>query len=54
MSPTELIVLARRAPLNIYETDKELFGLLILNIARETARKLHKEDEALARYMLDQ
>jgi CRP-like cAMP-binding protein len=53
VAPTELIVLERQALLNIYETDKELFGMLILNIARETARKLHKADEALARYMLN-
>ena len=52
VKPVELIVLERQALLNIFETDKELFGLLILNIARETSRRLYKLDEALAKYVL--
>ena len=50
--PVELIVLERSVLLNIYETDKELFGMLILNIAREMARRLHKSDKALVDYTL--
>jgi CRP-like cAMP-binding protein len=50
VKPSELIVLERQALLNIFETDKELFGMLILNIARETSRRLYKLDEALAKY----
>ena len=50
--PTELIVLEPSKLLNIYETDKEAFSLLILNIARETARRLHQSNEALLQYML--
>jgi len=50
---TELIVLERSALLDIYEKDKELFGMFILNIARETARRLHKSDDELARYILN-
>ena len=50
--PSELIVLEHGALLNIFQTDKELFGLLILNIARETSRRLHKLDEVLAKYVL--
>ena len=52
IKPTELIVLEPSSLLNIYETDKEVFGMLILNIARETARRLHQSNEALVRYML--
>lgn len=52
IKPTELIVLEPGKLLNIYETDKEVFGLLILNIARETARRLHQSNEALVQYML--
>lgn len=44
---TELIVLSKNALLSIFETDKELFGMLILNIARETCRRLHRADEEL-------
>ena len=52
VEPTELIVLEPSQLLNIYETDKEIFSLLILNIARETARRLHQSNEALVQYML--
>lgn len=48
---TSLIVLERSVLFSIFETDKELFGLLILNIARETARRLHHSDDALAQYL---
>ena len=51
---TELIVLERKALLNIYDSDKTLFGLLILNIARETSRHLHKLDKILIDYYLSQ
>lgn len=51
VKPVELIVLERSALLNIFEKDKELFGMLILNIARETSRRLYKLDEALAKYV---
>jgi len=49
---TELIVLSREALLSLFETDKELFGLLILNIAREACRRLHSADETLLHYVL--
>ena len=42
--PTELLVLSRKALLNLYETHTALFGLLVLNIAREAARRLHNTD----------
>jgi len=49
---TELIMLKKKALLSLYEEDKELFGMLILNIARETARRLHAADEVLMNYIL--
>lgn len=49
---TELIVLSRGALMSIYETDKELFGILILNIAREVCRRLHATDDILLHYRL--
>lgn len=52
VKPTQLIVIEPSSLLNIFETDKELFGMLILNIARETARRLHQSNEALVQYML--
>lgn len=49
---TELIVLEKKSLLNIFDTDKELFGLLILNIARETSRRLLKLDKIILNYIL--
>ena len=48
---TELIVLSRTALLSIFDSDKKLFGILILNIAREACRRLHKTDEILLHYV---
>lgn len=48
---TELLVLSREALLSIFETDKDLFGRLILNIAREACRRLHNTDETLLHYV---
>ena len=44
---TDLLVLSREALLHIFESDKALFGMLILNIAREVSRRLHQTDELL-------
>ena len=52
VKPTELMVLEPKTLLNIFETDKHLFGMLILNIARETARRLHQSNEALVRMLI--
>lgn len=52
VQPTELIVLEPGKLLSIYETNKEIFGLLILNIARETARRLHQSNETLVQNLL--
>lgn len=49
---TELIVLSRNALLSIYKSNLELFSILILNIARETCRRLHNSDEVLLHYVL--
>ena len=48
---TELIVLSREALLSIFDSDKELFGVLMLNIAREACRRLHQTDEILLHYV---
>ncbi len=48
---TELIVITAEALLSIHKSDKDLFGRLILNIAREACRRLHKADEVLLHYV---
>ena len=52
LTDTELIVLSREALMFIYESDKELFGILILNIAREVCRRLHASDDILLHYLM--
>lgn len=49
---TELIILSRKAILSIFDSDKSLFSILILNIAREACRRLHKTDEIMLHYFL--
>ena len=51
---TELIVLSRNALLSLFKVDLELFSVLILNIAREACRRLHKTDEILMHYVLNE
>lgn len=47
---SELLVLSRKVLMDIYAKDKELFCLLILNIARELARRLYQTDQVLLKY----
>ena len=51
---TELLILSRKALLNFYKADLDLFTLLILNIAREACRRLSHTDEVLLHYVLNQ
>ncbi|MHC4873805.1 MAG: cyclic nucleotide-binding domain-containing protein [Planctomycetota bacterium] len=53
LEETKLIVLPRKALFNIWETDKELFGMLVLNIAREACRRLNQADETLLHYFAE-
>jgi hypothetical protein len=36
--------------MSVYEKDKDVFSMLILNIARELARRLYKTDQVLLHY----
>jgi CRP/FNR family transcriptional regulator, cyclic AMP receptor protein len=45
-----LMVLRRQILMKLFEENKALFSLLILNIARELARRLHHTDEVLLHY----
>lgn len=49
---SEVIVLSRGALMSLSESDKDLFALLVLNIAREVARRLNATDEILLHYLL--
>ncbi|MBP1729689.1 MAG: cyclic nucleotide-binding protein [Deltaproteobacteria bacterium] len=48
---TEVMVLSRQALLGLYEEDIELFALLMMNIAREIARRLKLTDDILLQYV---
>jgi CRP/FNR family cyclic AMP-dependent transcriptional regulator len=47
---TELLVLTRTMLMEIYDRDKGTFSMLILNIARELARRLHHTNEILLEF----
>ncbi|OVE78391.1 hypothetical protein BVX99_00060 [bacterium F16] len=47
---TELILLSRKELFRFYKTDKDIFCMLVLNIAREACRRLNKTDEILLHY----
>jgi CRP-like cAMP-binding protein len=47
---TELMVLSKQAMLTLYQEDIHLFAQLMMNIAREIARKLTVTDEALLHF----
>ena len=50
----DLIVLSRETLLSFFETDKNLFGMLMLNIAREACRRLHQADQTLLHYVSEE
>ena len=51
LEDSDFIVLSRKALMEIYSENKDIFSLLILNIARELARRLHKTDHTLIHYL---
>jgi CRP/FNR family cyclic AMP-dependent transcriptional regulator len=50
---TTLLVLSRQILMDVQRTDKDLFSLLVLNLARELARRLHHTDQILLLYSKD-
>jgi len=46
-----LAVIPRKSLLDFYNTDKDLFSLLILNVAREISRRLRATDNLLLHYI---
>lgn len=47
----ELAVIPKNSFLNFYHTDKDLFCLLILNVARDISRRLKQTDDLLLHYI---
>lgn len=50
---TELIELSREDLFSLWEDDKDLFAMLVLNIAREACRRLSNSDKILLHYYLN-
>ncbi len=51
LEQSEVVVLSRKALLRLQNEDRDLFCLLMMNIARELARRLKLTDEILLRYL---
>ncbi len=51
VSSCKLILLSRRALMNIHKSNPDLFGRIILNIGRELGRRLHKTNNLLFEYV---
>jgi hypothetical protein len=49
----ELLVLPRPALFGLHHAHPELFGWLVLNIAREACRRLYQTDQVLLQYAAD-
>ena len=47
----ELAVIPKKSLLDLYKTDRDIFTLLILNIARELSRRLRSTDDLLLHYI---
>lgn len=52
MEKSDLLVLSGEALDDLYATDKELFSMLIMNIARESCRRLCKTNRQLRNYLV--
>jgi CRP-like cAMP-binding protein len=50
---SQLLVIPRVKFYGLYESDSKLFGLLMMNIAREACRRLNKTEEVMLHYALE-
>lgn len=53
MEDAELLVIPRDKLFHLYHTDPQLFGMLMMNIAREACRRLSKTEDIMLHYALD-
>jgi CRP-like cAMP-binding protein len=49
---TELLVIPRDKLFHLYHTDPKIFGMLMMNIAREACRRLSKTEDIMLHYAL--
>ncbi len=53
LEDTDLLVVPRGSLFALYDTDPKLFGMLMMNIAREACRRLNKTEEVMLHYALE-
>jgi CRP-like cAMP-binding protein len=53
LEDTELLVIPRDKLFRLYDSDPKLFGMLILNIAREACRRLNMTEDIMLHYALE-
>ena len=53
MEDTELLVIPREKLFGLYDSDPGLFGMLMMNIAREACRRLNRTEEIMLHYALE-
>jgi CRP-like cAMP-binding protein len=53
LEDSELLVIPRDKLFRLYESDPRLFGMLILNIAREACRRLNRTEDIMLHYALE-
>jgi CRP-like cAMP-binding protein len=54
LEDVDLLVIPREKLFALYNTDSKLFGMLMMNIAREACRRLGKTEDAMLHYALDE
>ncbi|QBG47647.1 cyclic nucleotide-binding domain-containing protein [Verrucomicrobia bacterium S94] len=52
LEDTDLLVVPREKLFALYERDPKLFGMLMMNIAREASRRLNRTEEVMLHYAL--
>ncbi|VGO19706.1 Crp/Fnr family transcriptional regulator [Pontiella sulfatireligans] len=53
LEDTELLVIPREKLFALYNSDPKLFGMLMMNIAREACRRLNKTEDVMLHYALE-
>jgi len=53
LEETDLLVIPREKLFSLYHSDPKLFGMLMMNIAREACRRLNKTEEVMLHYALN-
>lgn len=53
LEEADLLVIPRKKLFGLYESDSKIFGILMMNIAREACRRLSRTEEVMLHYALN-